>query len=145
MTNSETAIRAAREQFNQAIANQDAARIGTFLAPSYHIITGRSVQNHGAPEEAARWAEVFQQDPTALYVRTPREIRINEAWGLAEELGNWRGQYTSENILIHAEGVYAAKWQRATNGEWVLQSEVFTTMNCTGLQSGCLPPDPIVR
>ena len=138
-------IRAARERFNQAIANTDAIAIQTFFAPTYHIVTGRSAQNHGAEEEAKRWADVFRQDSTAIYHRTPREIRVNEDWGLAEELGNWKGSYTAENILVHASGVYAAKWQRAVNGEWVLQVEMFTTLECSGPESGCVKPDPIYR
>lgn len=144
-TPSEESIRLARERFNRAIAEKDAAAIKSFLAPTYHIVTGRSAQNHGADEEAKRWAEVFRQDPTAIYVRTPREIRVNEAWGLAEELGNWKGNYTADNMPVSASGVYAAKWQRAENGEWVLQAEVFTTMECSGSASGCVPPDPIYR
>jgi len=138
-------IRATRERFNEAIADKDAALIKTFFAPSYHIITGRSVQNHGAEEEAKRWAEVFRQDSTAVYRRTPREIRVNEAWGLAEELGDWRGSYSAETRPVLASGVYAAKWQRAEDDEWVLQAEVFTTLECSGPESGCLPPDPIHR
>ena len=138
-------IRATRERFNQAIANKDAAAIQTFFAPTYHIVTGRSAQNHGAEEEAKRWADVFQQDTTAIYRRTPREIRVNEAWGLAEELGNWQGSYTAENILVHASGVYAAIWQCAVNGDWVLQVEVFTTLKCSGPENGCVKPDPIYR
>lgn len=138
-------IRATREHFNQAISDKDAVTIQTFFAPTYHIVTGRSAQNHGAEEESKRWVDVFQQDTTAIYRRTPREIHLNEDWGLAEELGDWQGSYTAENILVHASGVYAAKWQRAVNGEWVLQAEVFTTMECSGPESGCVKPDPIYR
>ena len=138
-------IRSARERFNMAIANKDVETIRTLLAPSYHIVTGRSAQNHGADEEAARWAEVFSVDPTAIYRRTPREITINEDWGLAEELGNWEGSYTADEILVHASGVYAAKWQRAEGGGWLVQVEVFTTLTCTGSDSGCVRPDPIQR
>lgn len=138
-------IRTTRERFNIAIASKDVAAIRTFLAPTYHIVTGRSAQNHGADEEVIRWAETFRADPTAVYRRTPREITINEDWGLAEELGNWQGSYTAERTLIHASGVYAAKWQRAEDGEWVLQVEVFTTLTCTGPDTGCVRPDPIQR
>jgi len=144
MTSAEM-IRLARERFNVAISNKDVDTIRTLLAPTYHIVTGRSAQNHGADEEALRWAEVFSSDPTVIYRRTPREITINEDWGLAEELGNWKGSYTSDEILIHASGVYAAKWQRAEAGGWVLQAEVFTTLTCTGSDSGCVRPDPIQR
>jgi ketosteroid isomerase-like protein len=138
-------IRAARRRFNHAITEKDVTAIRSLLAPSYHIVTGRSAQNHGAEEEAARWGEVFRQDATAIYVRTPREFHVNESWGLAEELGDWQGSYTADGMPVAASGVYAAKWQRAVNGEWVLQVEVFTTLQCDGPASGCVPPDPIYR
>jgi len=142
---SDELIRAARERFNVAISEKDIESIRALLAPTYHIVTGRSAQNHGRDEEAARWAEVFRVDPTAVYRRTPREITINEDWGIAEELGNWKGNYTADETLIHASGVYAAKWQRAEDNEWVLQVEVFTTLTCAGPDSGCVRPDPIQR
>ena len=142
---SDEKIRVAREHFNVAIANKDVETIRALLAPTYHIVTGRSAQNHGADEEGTRWADVFRADPTAVYRRTPREITINEDWGLAEELGNWKGSYTAEGKLVQASGVYAAKWQRAEAGEWVLQVEVFTTLTCIGPDSGCVRPDPIQR
>ena len=84
---SDELIRAARERFNVAIATKDIEIIRTMLAPTYHIVTGRSAQNHGANEEAARWAEVFRADPTAVYHRTPREITINEIWGWQKSWG----------------------------------------------------------
>ena len=133
-------IRSARETFNIAIAEKNAKGIRPLLAPSYHLVTGRSDQFHGADEEEIRWAELFQTDPTAVYHRTPREITTNEAWGLAEELGNWQGTYTVKGILVNASGVYSAKWQRTTKGTWVLQAEVFTTIN---FDEACTPPDPI--
>jgi ketosteroid isomerase-like protein len=141
----EDLIREARERFNTAIAERDVAAIRSLLAPSYHIVTGRSEQSHGADEEARRWAERFTFDPTVMYRRSPREVTINEDWGLAEELGNWKGTYTTEGVLVHASGVYAAKWQRAEDRVWVLQAELFTTITCTGPEEGCLPPAPIRR
>lgn len=69
---------------------------------------------------------MFDRDPTLVYRRSPREVRVNQPWGLAEELG-----------------VYAAKWQRAEGGEWLLQAEVFTTLDCRGPESGCVRPNPI--
>src|SRR5512133_452574 len=121
----EDVIRQARERFNIAIENKDVAAIRSLLAPEYHIVTGRSEQSHGADKEAERWTARFQADPSMTYRRTPREITINEDWGLAEELGNWRGSYTTEDVLVHTSGVYAAKWQRTEAGEWVLQAELF--------------------
>ena len=130
----------AREAFNLAIAEKDAKRIRPLLAASYHLVTGRSDQFHGADEEEIRWAQLFQQDPTAVYRRTTREITTNEAWGIAEELGNWQGAYTANGILVNASGVYSAKWQRTQQSNWVLQAEVFTTIK---YDEACIPPDPI--
>ena len=138
---SSNAIRNARERFNEAIANHDTEMIGMLLAPNYHIVTGRSDQFHGADEEPLRWAAVFEKDPSVIYRRTPREIRVNENWGLAEELGNWTGSYSVENEIVNASGVYSAKWQRAENGNWLIQAEVFTTLEC----NGCVRPDPILK
>ena len=140
MQTSNEMIRETREKFNIAIANKDAETIRTLLAPSYHIITGRSDQFHGADEEANRWTNVFRQDPTAIYLRTPREISINESWGIAEELGNWQGSYTLDRKLVNASGMYSAKWQKTKNGNWVLQAEVFTTIE---FDESCVPPDEI--
>ncbi len=133
-------IRSAREEFNIAIAEKNSKGIRPLLAPSYHLVTGRSDQFHGADEEEIRWAKLFQTDPTAIYRRTSREIAANEAWGIAEELGNWQGSYTAKGSLVNASGVYSAKWQRTTIGAWVLQAEVFTTIN---FDEACTPPDPI--
>ncbi len=140
MPTSTELIQTARERFNIAIAKKDSKTIRTLLAPTYHLITGRSDQFHGADEEEIRWAQLFHNDPTAIYRRTPREVTVNEAWGIAQELGNWEGSYTAEGTLVNASGVYSAKWQRTQNGEWVLQAEVFTTLTCEG---PCIPPDPI--
>ena len=133
-------IRSAREVFNTAIAEKNAKAIRPLLAPSYHLVTGRSDQFHGADEEEIRWAELFQSDPTAVYRRTPREITTNEAWGIAEELGNWQGEYSINGNLVGASGVYAAKWQRTQQSNWVLQAEVFTTIK---YDEACIPPDPL--
>jgi ketosteroid isomerase-like protein len=141
----EDLIRVARERFNEAIANRDVETILSVLAPEYHIVTGRSEQSHGADEEAKRWAERFRTDPTVIYHRTQRQVTINEDWGLAEELGDWTGKYIVEGDQVHASGVYAAKWQRAEDGDWLLQAELFTTITCTGPEDGCRPPALIRR
>lgn len=137
------AVRRAREVFNQAIARKDAAGIGALLAPTYHIVTGRSDQFHGSAEETKNWADRFRSDPTMTYRRTPREVTVNEAWGLAQEVGDWSGRYTVSEGSAAASGVYAAKWQRAVDGRWLLQAEVFTTLKCEGPAAGCPGPQPV--
>lgn len=140
---SEQSIRDARERYNVAIARRDADTIASLLCPNYHVITGRSDQFHGVEEQRQRWADLFQKDPALIFCRTPREIRVNETWGLAEELGNWTGSSTSGTLAVSTSGVYAAKWQRTMHGVWLIQSEVFTTLECSGLAHDNMGPDPI--
>lgn len=147
-------VQAARARFNDAIRARDLDTIRALHAPEYHLITGRSSQFHGTEAHLALWQQSFANDPPDLYVRTPREVRVHEEWGLAEELGDWRGTYTvthtdtngttADSTRAEAWGVYAAKWQRAEEGGgWRLQSEVFTTLGCSGPADGCRPPDPV--
>lgn len=139
----ETAVRAAREEFNAAIVRRDGEAISRLLAPGYHIVTGRSDQSHGVEAQRESWAARFAADPTVSYRRTPREVRVNEGWGLAEETGDWVGSYTTAGNPARASGAYSAKWQRAVDGRWLLQAEVFTTLACDGAPTACAPPDPI--
>ena len=139
----EAAVRAAREEFNAAIGRRDADAIARLLAPGYHIVTGRSDQSQGARAERDSWAARFAADPTVTYRRVPREVRVNEAWGLAEEAGDWTGSYQKASFLARASGVYSAKWQRALDGRWLLQAEVYTTLACEGAPLACPPPDPL--
>jgi len=143
VSKAETVIREARESFNQAIKKQDVAAITSFFAPDYHIVTGRSDQTHGIENEAHQLEQMFAADPSFVCHRATREVRVNADWGLAEELGDWRCKYTVEAESIRSSGVYAAKWQRSKRGTWLLQSEVFTTLECQGSAKGCRPPDPI--
>jgi ketosteroid isomerase-like protein len=140
---SEAQIAEARERFNRAIADRDLETIGSVLAPELHVITGRGTQYHGKAHELAVWERMFAEDSTVSYRRAPREIQINELWGLAEEIGDWTGSYTVAGEAVHSSGRYAAKWQRTRGGLWVLTSEVFTTLACEGPSAGCPPPTPI--
>ena len=133
-------VRLARARFNAAIVARDTATIRALLLPSYHVVTGRSVQRHGADAAIAQWAGIFG-DSTVRYVRTTRDVVTNEAWGLAQETGDWTGHLTAADGVAESSGVYAAKWQRAPDGRWRLQAETFTTLRCTGGPLGCTRPD----
>ena len=139
----DTAVRATRSRFNDAIARHEAAAIEGFLLPNYHIVTGRSAQTHGRTAEIQNWRTMFSGDSTVIYVRTPDKILVNASWGLAEELGTWAGHYTAPDGLVQVSGVYSAKWQRDAKRRWWLQTEVFTTLECRGGAQSCRGPDPV--
>ncbi|HEY2780171.1 MAG TPA: hypothetical protein VGI90_05335 [Steroidobacteraceae bacterium] len=137
--NAATQIRTVRAHFNTAIAEHDTAAIWAIFLPEYHIVTGKNVQGHGGAEELKHWNALFA-DKTLVYVRRTREVRVNEGWGIAEELGGWSGQFTATDGPVSTSGSYAAKWQRDTSGHWRLLAEVFTTLACNGGPIGCSPP-----
>ena len=112
------------------------------LLPSYLVVSGASVQVLGREANIASWEKRFKDDPSIVYIRTPRRILVNEAWGIAEETGEWRGSLRDEGGVSQPLGSYAAKWQRAISGAWLLQVEVFTTLACHGTPKGCAPPAP---
>jgi len=134
-------VRAARAAFNGAIAERAIGPIEALVMDDYVLITGRSAKYFGAEAHLDLWRGDFESADSYVYVRTPREVRVNPAFGIAEELGNWVGRPRSGDGSGEASGVYAAKWQRAEGGHWMLQSEVFTTLACAG--PICAPPEPI--
>jgi ketosteroid isomerase-like protein len=143
LASADAAIRGERARFNDAIARRDTAAIAATFLPTYHVVSGSNAQQHGVEAARRRWAEIFRTDPAATYMRTPREIRVNVAWGLAEELGDWDGRVTSGGAVSRVGGTYAAKWVRSAAGAWRLQSEVFTTLRCDGgTPAACTPPPP---
>jgi ketosteroid isomerase-like protein len=116
---SEGLIRAARLASNAAIARRDPDAIAAFLAPEFHVVTSSGAHRHGREESRRSWIALFASDATLWYVRTPREIRVNEAQGLAHESGEWEG--------TTGQGIYAARWRRI-GGEWLIQAELFTPL-----------------
>jgi ketosteroid isomerase-like protein len=126
-TNIEEAIRAARAAINEAIDRRDPAGIAAFLLPDYQVVTARSMQRNGREASVRSWADMFARDETATYSRTPEQIYINEAWGMAHEHGRWGGTLTANDGPMTLSGVYAAKWHLTADG-WRLRSEIYTPL-----------------
>lgn len=137
---------AARMAYNEAIAKRDPVGMRTVLAPTVHMVLGRSSQNHGADQTMSRMQATFATDSLYSCVRTPDHVDMNAAWGLAQESGRWRCRYAGVPAGASegsATGTYNAKWQRDTGGAWRLQAEIFTTLECVGQSTACTKPDPV--
>jgi len=139
----ESPIRSARDRYNSALATQQLDDLASLFAPDYQMISGRGDRREGPQAQVEMWRNTFRDDPTFNCQRTPEEIIVNEDWGLAREIGRWLCTQTVEGMPAQYAGVYAAKWQTTVSSEWVLQSEVFTTMSCEGPPAACRRPDPI--
>jgi ketosteroid isomerase-like protein len=139
----ESRIRAARTRFNNALEKQQLDGLADLFAPDYQLITGRGDRYAGPEAHLDMWRNTFSDDPTFNCQRTPDQVIVNDDWGLAREVGRWLCTQTVEGTPAQYAGVYAAKWQTTVSSEWVLQSEVFTTLSCDGPPAACRRPDPI--
>ncbi len=145
-TTEEQAVRAARASYNTAIAKRDLGAMAAVLAPTYHLVAGRSAQSHGVDAMQSRWSTAFASDSLYGCVRTPSRVQVNAAWHLAHESGTWRCTYAGVPQGAtpgYATGIYDAKWQQDVAGIWRLHAEVFTALRCEGGSASCLPPDSI--
>jgi ketosteroid isomerase-like protein len=134
---SDAAIRAARQAYNAAIARGDADAVAALLADNYVSVSSVGAQNHGREEARANYADIAKLGWSI--VRTPGDVRVHEAWGAAQELGEWVVKRQRPTVAT-VRGVYAAKWLRTAQGEWRVQAEVFTALSCEGSAAACAPP-----
>lgn len=125
---SHEAIAAARLELNRAIVARDADAIAALLAEAYHVVTALSSQRSGREESRKAWAEMFASDPAATFERVPSRIDVNEELGMAHETGDWTGTFRAGVEPVNVSGVYAAKWERAPEGRWLLLAEIFTPL-----------------
>ena len=127
----ETAIRAAREAFNAAIAKGDLAAIGAVLADNAQIVTGaESLVFNGKSGELKLWTADLHAPSRGIYVRTPDRITLSPVAPMAMENGHWRGVDT-KSAKDWAAGLYFAKWRRF-DGMWKVESETYMTTDCGG-------------
>lgn len=117
-----------RKRYNDAIFRRDVDAICTFFASDYFVMTGRGAQSQGISEQHRRWSESFGSDPIVCYRRRTTGLSVSKQFACAEERGNWAGKYSLNQSVIFVAGVYSAKWQMQHNGEWLIQTEVFTTL-----------------
>ena len=130
-TADERAIRQRRASSNAAIARHDTAGIGAVMADSVIVVTSRSAQQIGRATNLRSFAEQFRTRSDVVYERTPEQIRIYEAWGMASEAGRWTGSWTDSGSKIQIAGIYFAKW-RLKNGSWMVESETYVPERCSG-------------
>ncbi len=131
-------IQARRAAFNQAIAGKDVSAIEDVLADDVVLVSGTDSDLFlGRDAQVAIWRGDFGSDDRAIYVRTPRCLRVSGIVPVALEHGAWRGERVNDPDAF-AAGSYAAKW-RKLDGEWRLEGELFSTESCGG---GFCPEPP---
>ena len=117
-------IRSLREQSNAAIARHDTGGIAVSLAPHVVVVTSNSRTFVGRDVLLQSFGEQFKASPDVWYRRTPAEVRIFDAWGMASEEGRWTGGWTAPDGPLAIGGTYFAKW-RLLDGRWLVESETY--------------------
>lgn len=127
----EFSIRATRQEFNNAIALHDTTHVAAFFTEDYTIVTALNFEIKGIEGARTALATEFRTKKEVVYVRTPTDIQIFEAWNMASETGQWTGQWQEADGLVKLSGTYYAKWHKV-NGSWKIRAEVFTPLTCFG-------------
>lgn len=125
-------IRSLRTESNEAIAAHDVDAIISVLDDDYVISASNGDILQGRAENAASWTEHFADFPDVVYVRTPTEVTISEAFPVAIETGTWVGSMTTGHGKLEKGGQYTAGW-RKVEGVWKIRSELFVALYCHGV------------
>lgn len=127
-------IHSIRMQSNDAIARHDVDTLQSFLDEDFVITISTGAIEHSRAEHGRSFALHFEQYPDVVYIRTPTEITLSQAYPLAIEHGTWIGSRTGESGRLENGGQYTAAW-RKTDGVWRIYSELFVGLYCNG--AGC--------
>ncbi|MEO8449699.1 MAG: nuclear transport factor 2 family protein [Gemmatimonadota bacterium] len=136
-----TAIRAARDRFNAAIARHDLEALGADWSPSISVVTSRGVTVQGRAAYLELFTNQFRSRSDLIFRRDPGKITVQTPWGMAGESGSWQGRWTDPDGPVRVEGTYLAQWRKAA-GTWKLTAELFVQTKCEGGAFCKHPPQP---
>ncbi|WP_205622149.1 YybH family protein [Aestuariibacter salexigens] len=125
----EEQIRAVRHASNQALKSLDESLNMTYLSDDVLITTGAGVLLSGK-QSLQEYIDQLSNKAPMFWIRDTEELVVNKPRGLAWEQGVWRGYMADDleqnTVIVH--GKYAAQWKK-TNGKWLIQSQLFVTLN----------------
>lgn len=130
----EAMIRQARAASNEAIARHDVPAIVAFLTDEFQVSASNGAFMRGRKEMGNAFAARFTEFRDAVYVRTPETVEVNPAGTVAAETGRWTGSWTTPGGPFRTGGRYAASWRKIA-GRWLIHSELFVPLFCSG--PGC--------
>jgi hypothetical protein len=134
--NPTSVVRAQRVESNAAIKAHDATRLRKLFDDDYHGISGTSgALDAGGDATAGSYADEEFTDPSFVtYRRTPTSVLIASSGKRVAESGHWEGVWQKPDGTMRKTGVYLAMWI-PSGGTWLLKSEAFVTLACTGSTS----------
>jgi ketosteroid isomerase-like protein len=135
----ESAIRAARNRSNQAIAAHDLVAAADVWSADYVGVSSGNARALNREDELRQFAELIATRPKVTYLRTPDIISVNRDWRQAGESGHWSGSWSAAEGETRVAGIYFAKWKQEGSG-WHIIAETFVQMSCSGTHYCDAPP-----
>jgi ketosteroid isomerase-like protein len=114
-------IKQRRKDSNRAIYERDVPGIAQYWMDDIIVISGEGGQYIGKKLLVQVFKDMFKTDPP-VFERHPAEVIIGESEVLAWETGTW--EYKTDSF----RGNYSAMWRKVA-GEWLIQSELFVSLD----------------
>ena len=130
----EAAIRAARIVQTQAIAKDDLDTVVKYWVPDITIRRALGQPVDGAAAARKLLEPVAGATTRVIYQRETVSVEASANWPLAYEEGRWSGHVDDVRSPAIFGGRYSAQWVKR-DGQWLIRSEVFVALTCTG--AGC--------
>lgn len=127
MPSAEDAIRARRKLTNKLIAGRQAARLRPFFTPDVKLVVGDGGLIVGLDQVIGAFAAHFAEPGFGAYVRTTREVRVDQDGARAAEHGGWVGTWRENGAEVRHAGDYLAVWRKSV-GQWVIEAEMYVTL-----------------
>ena len=127
-----TAVRAAREEWNRALARHDSSALAALVEDSAVHVSPRFT-HAGRAEYLAGFLGPMAARPGFHLVYTPERVASCARAGcdVATEYGRWRETWREAGERTEVSGTYYAIWRRH-GGRWQLRGEAFATQECRG-------------
>jgi ketosteroid isomerase-like protein len=135
----ESAIRAARDRSNRAIAAHDLDAAAAVWSTDYVGVSSGNARALSRDDERHQFTELIATRPHVTYLRTPEKISVNPDWQQAGESGRWSGHWSAAEGETRVGGIYFAKWKKE-GSEWRIIAETFVQMSCSGTHYCDAPP-----
>jgi ketosteroid isomerase-like protein len=124
------AVRAARMQWNAAVAGRNTAAVRRLLADSV-VQTSHLFVGVGPDRYVGGLARQFARRPAFTFAYTPERVEVSRSGELASEYGRWRETWLESGEPTELRGTYFVIWRRGARG-WEIVRDVFMPGSCTG-------------
>jgi ketosteroid isomerase-like protein len=119
-------ILAVRNASNQALKSYDNEKVLSYLTDDVLTTTGNGTLLSG---KKALTEYIFDGGESKIYwIRTTKEIVVNEKRGLAWENGIWNAYDPEKGNHSIINGNYSAMWTKESDG-WKIKSQLFVSLN----------------